>query len=65
MYIVRGRVILMLLINVCRWGPSSPPPKGGGAPNFLPMLVVAKWLHGLITDATWYGGMASAQSTLC
>ena len=30
------------------WGPSSPPQKAGGAPlpNFLPMSVVAKRLHG-------------------
>jgi len=30
-----------------RWGPSSPPPKRGGVPQFRPMSVVAKWLHGL------------------
>jgi len=30
-----------------RWVPSSPPQKGVGAPNFRPMCVVAKWLHGL------------------
>ena len=32
-----------------RWGPSSPapnPPKGGGAPNFRPISVVAEWLDG-------------------
>ena len=28
-----------------RWGPSSPSPKGA-SPNFRPMSVVAKWLHG-------------------
>ena len=28
-----------------KWGPISPPPKGGGAPNFRPISVVAKWLH--------------------
>jgi len=27
--------------------PAPPPHKGGGAPNFRPMSVVAKWLHGL------------------
>ena len=30
-----------------RWGFSSPPQKGGRAPNLRPMSVVAKWLHGL------------------
>jgi len=29
-----------------RWRPSSPPPKGDGAPNFSPISVVAKWLDG-------------------
>ena len=29
-----------------RWGRSSPPPKGGEAPNIRPISVVAKWLHG-------------------
>jgi len=28
-----------------RWGPSSPSPKGT-APNFQPISVTAKWLHG-------------------
>ena len=27
-------------------GPSSPPQKGDAAPNFRPMSIVAKWLHG-------------------
>ena len=29
-----------------RRGPSSPSPKRGGAPNFRPISVVAKWLDG-------------------
>ena len=29
-----------------RWGPSSPPPKGAQTPNFRPISVVVKWLHG-------------------
>jgi len=29
-----------------RWGPSSPSKKGGTAPNFWPMSIVAKWLDG-------------------
>jgi len=30
-----------------RWGPSSPSPKGQSlSPNFRPISVVAKWLHG-------------------
>ena len=29
-----------------KWGPSSPSPNGGGAPNFRPISVVAKWLDG-------------------
>jgi len=28
-----------------RWGPSLPPPKGSGAPNFRPMSIAAKRLH--------------------
>ena len=38
-----------------RWGPSTPPPKGGGAPSqiFGPFLL---WLNGSMhEDATWYG----------
>jgi len=29
-----------------RWGPSSPSPKGAQPPNFRPICVAAKWLHG-------------------
>ena len=29
-----------------RWGPSSPSPKGAQPPNFRPISVAAKWLHG-------------------
>jgi len=39
-----------------RWGPSSspsPPPKGGRAPNFRPMSIVAKWLDGLRCHLVW------------
>ena len=32
--------------HCARWGPSSPPQKGGTAPNFRPMFVVAKRLDG-------------------
>ena len=38
-----------------RWGPSSPPPKGGGAPSpiFGPFLLDPNgWMH---EDASWYG----------
>jgi len=34
--------------------PGPPPPKGHSPPNFRPISVPAKWLHG--EDATWYGG---------
>jgi len=33
-----------------RWGPHSPPQKGGGALNFRPMFIVAKRLDG----SRWY-----------
>ena len=33
-----------------RWGPSSSPQEGGGAPNFRPMFIVAKRLDG----SRWY-----------
>jgi len=36
-----------------RWGPSSPSPKGGTAPNFRPMSLVAKRLHGSRFHLTW------------
>ena len=52
-----------------RWGASSPPPKGGRAPNFWPISVMAKWLdHGWMPlgrdvglsprdiMSTWHGG---------
>ena len=29
-----------------KWGPSSPSPKGAQPPNFRPISVTAKWLHG-------------------
>jgi len=38
-----------------RWGPSTPPPKGGGAPSPIsgPFLLWPNgWMH---QDATWYG----------
>jgi len=35
-------------------GDPAPRPQRGGAPNFRPISVVAKRLHG--SNATWYGG---------
>jgi len=29
-----------------KWGPSSPSPKGAQSPNFRPISLAAKWLHG-------------------
>ena len=36
-----------------RWGPSSPSPKGAQLPNFWPISVVAKWLHGSRCHLVW------------
>ena len=33
--------------------PAPTPQKGGGPPNFWPMSVVAKWLHGLRCHMVW------------
>jgi len=33
--------------------PAPPSQKGGGTPNFRPMSVVAKWLHGLRCHLVW------------
>jgi len=33
--------------------PAPQPQKGGKAPNFWPMFVVAKWLHGLRYHLVW------------
>jgi len=44
--------LIIFWATVCKTGPTSPPPKGGRAPNFRPMSTVAKWLD---EDATWYG----------
>jgi len=46
-----------------RRGLRSPSRKGGTAPNFRPMSVVAKQLDGLICHLVWK--KASAQATLC
>ena len=46
-----------------RWGPSSLLAKGGGAPNFRPIPVVALWLHGSRCHLVWRKD--SAQATLC
>ena len=46
-----------------KWGPISPPPKGGGAPNFRPISVVAKWLHVSRCHFIWRKDLA--QATLC
>jgi len=46
-----------------RWGPSSLLAKGGGAPNFRPIPVVAQWLHGSRCHLVWRKD--SAQATLC
>jgi len=44
-------------------GPSSPSPNGAEHPNFQPVSVVAKWLHG----SRYHLGRrkVSAQTTLC
>ena len=34
-------------------GDPAPPQKGGGAPNFRPISVVAKWLDGLRCHLVW------------
>jgi len=46
-------------------GDPSPLPKGGGggAPNFRPISVVAKWLHGSRCHLIWRKDLA--QATLC
>ena len=36
-----------------RWGPSSPSPKGAQPPNFRPISVAAKWLHGSRCHLVW------------
>jgi len=36
-----------------RWGPSSPPLKGHILPNFRPISVAAKWLHGSRCHLVW------------
>jgi len=46
-----------------RWGPSSPSPKRGGAPQFSARVCVAKWLHELRCHLVWRE--ASAHVTLC
>jgi len=43
--------------------PAPPPQKGGRAPNFWPMSVVAKWLDGSRWNFAWR--WASVQATLC
>jgi len=40
-------IVLIGIGHIVLDGDSAPPPpKGGGAPNFGPVSVVAKWLHG-------------------
>jgi len=48
-----------------RWEPISVPQRGGGGapPNFLPISVVAKWLHGSRCHLIWRKDLA--QATLC
>jgi len=36
-----------------RWGPRSPSPKGAQTPNFRPISVAAKWLHGSRCHLVW------------
>jgi len=36
-----------------RWGPSSPSTKGAQPPNFWPISVAAKWLHGSRCHLVW------------
>ena len=36
-----------------RWRPSCPSPKGAQPPNFRPISVSAKWLHGSICHLVW------------
>jgi len=43
--------------HCARWGPSSPPQKGGRAPNFRPISSYVLRPNGCMDqDATWYGG---------
>jgi len=39
--------------HYARWESSSPPKKGGGAPNFRPMSVAAKWLDASRCHLVW------------
>jgi len=36
-----------------RWGPTSPSSKGAQPPNFQPVSVAAKWLHGSRCHSAW------------
>jgi len=36
-----------------RWGPSSPSPKGARPPNFRPISIAVKWLHGSRCHLVW------------
>ena len=40
-----------------RWGPSSPSPKGAQPPNFRPISVADKWLHGSRCHLVWEVGL--------
>ena len=44
-------------------GDAATPPQRGIAPNFRPISVAAKWLHGSRCHSAW--SEASAQATLC
>jgi len=48
---------------VLDWEPTSPPQKGGAAPHFWPMSIVAKRLDGSRWHLAWR--WASVQATLC
>ena len=43
--------------------PAPPQPKGAQPPNFRPISVAAKWLHGSRCHLVW--SKASAKATLC
>ena len=40
-------------MRLCLMGPSSPSPKGAQTPNFRPISVAAKWLHGSRCHLVW------------
>jgi len=47
-----------------RWGPTYSSQKGDADPNFRPMSVVAKWLHGLRYHLVWSIGLCPSDFVL-